>query len=637
MFLPFRHGPKRKVEKGHSKKKNATQESHPSTKTTTTTTTVPLKALLQQQEHQAEQQRLPIRDDNSSVDMSIYTTESKSTVQYDRSMYYPAMKNMMMGKQADEDMSVYTSTNNTGNPYWFDINFQGKQQTRPQQAASPASTAPSTPDYPNGGRVRFQDDDEADAGKPMVKKNVSSEKHTGPVDLDELSDELDDDDDDYGDEDEKKPQYSDSSTSSWPSEEKETSTPVQTTTKKANSPTAPVDGVVQNSQKREEAPTRSGPVDVDAVGDEDVEKEDEYGFEVYSVASSHQDDLKTRDVKKTGVHLKEEDEDSSYVWTDNEEHQGSPVVERKLSSDDAEILDQTYRDTMRSISSSSKPPMSQKKVDTNSGVILLTQDELQKHSRIVQKQQPHPSSSISGFDRWKRQQEQQIRRMERMQKFAPPAKKQVAKHPVESSEGSSNNSSRNSWKVERRSDETSTGSSRSSKDRSKRCRWKLLPSFPPRTHSRKEADGTKQVALPPRMQQPPQEHDLMEQERIQRLKERELQRQREMNLKPAITTKPATSSPTKPYCDMIPSSTKNCEIAPLSPTPDSMVSSIQSHSVTVLSPCTICNAAERSHIAMPCMHFHFCKSCVDDILRAGNPVCPVCNTANVKFGKVHTG
>ena len=57
----------------------------------------------------------------------------------------------------------------------------------------------------------------------------------------------------------------------------------------------------------------------------------------------------------------------------------------------------------------------------------------------------------------------------------------------------------------------------------------------------------------------------------------------------------------------------------------------------LLSPCVLCNDAERSHIAMPCMHFYFCANCVERLYEAESPVCPVCSTANVAFARVYTG
>ena len=66
-------------------------------------------------------------------------------------------------------------------------------------------------------------------------------------------------------------------------------------------------------------------------------------------------------------------------------------------------------------------------------------------------------------------------------------------------------------------------------------------------------------------------------------------------------------------------------------------SSIKPTSCQILSPCIICEAAERSHIAVPCMHFSFCGKCVEKMYVAPSPVCPVCCTADVVFTRVYTG
>jgi len=52
-------------------------------------------------------------------------------------------------------------------------------------------------------------------------------------------------------------------------------------------------------------------------------------------------------------------------------------------------------------------------------------------------------------------------------------------------------------------------------------------------------------------------------------------------------------------------------------------------------PCALCDKGERTHIAMPCMHYCFCEECVVTLQRRGVNVCPVCNTgARVSFTKV---
>lgn len=69
----------------------------------------------------------------------------------------------------------------------------------------------------------------------------------------------------------------------------------------------------------------------------------------------------------------------------------------------------------------------------------------------------------------------------------------------------------------------------------------------------------------------------------------------------------------------------------------SVDSSMRSGSAKILSPCVVCTSAERTHIAMPCMHFYFCKECVETLYKAKCPKCPVCSTTDVVFTRVYTG
>lgn len=65
--------------------------------------------------------------------------------------------------------------------------------------------------------------------------------------------------------------------------------------------------------------------------------------------------------------------------------------------------------------------------------------------------------------------------------------------------------------------------------------------------------------------------------------------------------------------------------------------SSKSGSRTLLSPCVICNQAERTHIAMPCMHYYFCGDCVEGMHRNNFTSCPVCSAGSVTFSRVYTG
>jgi hypothetical protein len=167
----------------------------------------------------------------------------------------------------------------------------------------------------------------------------------------------------------------------------------------------------------------------------------------------------------------------------------------------------------------------------------------------------------------------------------------------------------------------------------------------------------------------------IEQERMAKLKQHELERQRQLNLRQerpprrrratdssfgqASTTKSHGSSARSKLHNKISSypvqqltSSSKDTASTGSPSEDSVLdrsislsicskqsfdSSLQSRSVTVLSPCVICNGAERTHIAMPCMHYSFCGTCVERLYEFEDPACPVCNTKNVAFTKVFTG
>ena len=57
-------------------------------------------------------------------------------------------------------------------------------------------------------------------------------------------------------------------------------------------------------------------------------------------------------------------------------------------------------------------------------------------------------------------------------------------------------------------------------------------------------------------------------------------------------------------------------------------------STDVPSYCVVCMEGERSHLAVPCMHFSFCEYCVKDMHSRNVRKCPVCNEDNITFSKV---
>ena len=49
--------------------------------------------------------------------------------------------------------------------------------------------------------------------------------------------------------------------------------------------------------------------------------------------------------------------------------------------------------------------------------------------------------------------------------------------------------------------------------------------------------------------------------------------------------------------------------------------------------CIVCSSRERTHIAVPCMHFSFCEPCAK-ILRKNQWACPVCGTPHTTYNQV---
>lgn len=593
MFHPFRNGPKRKVHNSIKKQEDRKLQTPDSSST-------PLNVLLQK----PADHRRPAQDD-SSVDMSIYTTESKTTVQYDSMPYSSSPLKVLLEQDATSkprkpildddssvDMSIYTTESKTTVQYnrnsacGFDYDWQSeshpianstktketthRNEVTPANRPSPStpSTAPSTPDRQNSPARRSVLKDEP---SQVIKTAM---KRSGPVDLDEVTSNSSDDSD-FGD---------DSFSSSWVTSSNGMSSPE----KKSS-------------------------------------------------------DLDTPMIRESPrLHDDEDDENSPYLWTDTEDYhdtagrtgqRSSP--KRMLSNEDTEILKQSYRDTMRSISSKAVPvPFNEVDEDDEScsGVVLLTQEELQKHAKNAQQKEPLPPSSIIGFDKWKEQQYRQNRYVQSLQKENLPAF--AASNPY----GRSAISLSEDWTecTQEQMDQSmrSTVLAGSNELASKavmnqphaRRRWKLLPNFQSRSKAKKSGDSPKKMPVAKETMlvnarskinksEQLQADESKEQERIQSLKERELKRQREMNLIHARPIRPTTSLSSGL----------------------SQVSSLQSQSMVVLTPCIVCDAAERSHIAMPCMHFYFCNSCADKMNATEDTVCPVCSSKNVTFTRVFTG
>lgn len=70
-----------------------------------------------------------------------------------------------------------------------------------------------------------------------------------------------------------------------------------------------------------------------------------------------------------------------------------------------------------------------------------------------------------------------------------------------------------------------------------------------------------------------------------------------------------------------------------SPRPGSQ-SPAMSTTTSNLPPCVVCKSSERTHIAMPCLHFSFCQACVAKVAVKSKNSCPVCFALNVTYAAV---
>ena len=128
--------------------------------------------------------------------------------------------------------------------------------------------------------------------------------------------------------------------------------------------------------------------------------------------------------------------------------------------------------------------------------------------------------------------------------------------------------------------------------------------------------------------------ELREQRRIAMLKERELERQRLLNSSrendnpPSIFVSKTGKSNTNGNDQIL---QRNVSFG----TTNTTLSSMRSPSC-VLSPCVVCNGAERTHIAQPCMHFYFCEECANSLQKSSDAVCPVCSAKTTSFSRVYT-
>jgi hypothetical protein len=436
-------------------------------------------------------------------------------------------------------------------------------------------------------------------------------------------------------------------------------------------------------------------------------------------------------------------DDDDHTPFEDEEDIAEEADEQSLrynwSQFDEAVLSQTFQETMESISVSKRLNLNK---SNEPGALLLTEEELNRHEEFSKFKQAFPSSSIQGYDIWKRKQEKKQRYFAKIHEKAMKQKqeremqerhqpsKPVISHSFRNVNGLGHNvvdatsantaismmdisvdstiqtaaphqtipkirkerprqETRRGWNLisgvlhkkngtsEAKIENTRGKGSTSQKTKSKKKKepavvtletfmrissdepedvadMSLAPlnKLPPMTlpssiptgttyaaTSRHNLDpiegGPRKLALEhlerERQKNVQAENDktkleIREQRRISMLKERELERQRQMNVD-SIFSKNSMGT----QCGILEStlsfgSTNTAKSSIKSPT-----------SVIHLSPCIICDARERTHVSMPCMHFYFCESCASNMTKSQIPVaCPICSTDNVSFKRVYT-
>ncbi|KAL3925265.1 MAG: hypothetical protein SGILL_000523 [Bacillariaceae sp.] len=438
----------------------------------------------------------------------------------------------------------------------------------------------------------------------------------------------------------------------------------------------------------------------------------------------------------------EDDEEEPFVDDEEEEAFGTDGEEESypsrpsLTQFDEALVERSYKETMESLGSRRH----------GAGSILLTEEELDKHAKSTQFKAALPSSSLKGYDSWKKTQFEKEKYFAQIHKKAMKRKEEregltgsgqlavvpLPDSPSLTSEKRANHSkSRGTASVMERSMSSTIQTSRSTEPILQRKK-NMLPSEPKRgwsflrgkarngdleatSHqsskkskspkkmkkkepavvtledfiriSSDEPDDTSiinmrqsgfcgldftvnSVSLPAgdtdasvrsrslgdsgvrphlmalqhlemeraknrKAEKDKNKLEIREQRRIALLKERELDRQRRLNnmqdegLPPSIFNhKQETSSKTEEADQFL---HRNLSFG----TTNTAQSSIRSPSC-VLSPCVVCNAAERTHMAQPCNHFYYCQDCAQRLRESATPVCPVCSTTNVSFSRVYT-
>mmetsp|Transcript_40417 Transcript_40417/g.97556 ORF Transcript_40417/g.97556 Transcript_40417/m.97556 type:complete len:708 (+) Transcript_40417:201-2324(+) len=707
MFHPFRQHQKRKVHShssgGHKDQNDAKGMAIP---------TLPLKLFMQQDELEQKQQQRPdllLRDD-SSADLSVYTTDTKTTVQYPPRDPYGRMNS---AEWPSKRASAYAAKATTAVAQESNLLGSSKKEegNRSQSPKTITGTRLNEWMVTNTSRSR--------------SSSPSTAPSTPPRDVDHTADD-DEEVEDYYDYDHRI------------QERRQRSLASGSVSRVSSNPTT------QELTARDRVKHWRGPVDLDdsSIEDEDSSSEDLDDDDAV-VAEAEDENVRHALVFRTKMapsNILPEDSDnearlSPMVWTDHDEDDDgiSKLVAppRKLSDEDAEALNRSYNETMQSISFHSIDENKEYdgyggedggycSDDMDSGAVLLTQEELEKHLSKVQSKEPMPSSYIGGYDQWKQEQEYKRRYFERLQRKVNEKKRHQQPHklhhqldqsprrPAQSPGAHCNRSAEDSLagctrytyghmdksvastiataQTKESSVHQEKPSETAAKSKTKR-RWKILPKLtgssnkkypskknekvhsrhtsPPRESAPKRVEEPSEVAnmsLAPlntmlgmdvgslgepkelvsqylqeerkkqlQAEEEQAQEEWREQERIQRKKEQYLQRQRELNNIGLSGPRCTSPSPISPYASK---DSKEDGTAPM------CCASFESgrsgaRSTTVLSPCILCDDAERTHIAMPCMHFFFCGSCVEKMTQ--NCKCPVCGVGNVHFARVYTG
>jgi rubrerythrin len=519
--------------------------------------------------------------------------------------------------------------------------------------------------------------------------------------------------------------------------------------------------VLQEDSLLDKKPCHHGPIDLDeSVTDSCSDMSSLYGSASWAKRTKTQ--LKN-DITKTEADLPEStaqidnlpnvasplnyDDDDHTPFEDVEdifEKRDEPSLRYNWSYFDEAVLSQTFQETMDSISVSRILELNRNR---ESGSLLLTEDELNRHEKSTKFHLSFPSSTIQGYDIWKRKQEEKQRYFAKIHEKA--MERKYERELLDRRQPSQTTISRSVRRVDSTSDksivDTSINSTiqtiaphqalprRSTERRppDNRRGWNVFSGVLHKKHgnaagssentrgkgstspkkknkkkrepavvsletfmriSNDEPEDVADVSLAPLNKLGPitlpssvptgttydatSSHNLhpmeggprklalehlererqkniqaenekdklekREQRRISMLKERELERQRQMNSL-AQVAKAASHLSNEAPSTVISNKSNGISSGILESTlsfesTNTVKSSLQSPtSVINLSPCILCNARERSHVAVPCMHFYFCESCAGDMTSNPSPVvCPICQTKNISFARVFT-